>query len=289
MYKNEENLRFILERTIPKDFSTFSNSSNIVKSILFNFARNNDYEMVCSCLKDGIKVEKFESNDSWIMLLSIAKFDINNPVHFPFDEDGDSMIEEEGTPTHVIRLVTRSQWDMSDIEFGEIQSVEGYTDENGEHQTVVKTADGNEVFHKTEPLDLVDGDQMYIRYNENTGLCESIWEETWNGSQPDYYGGPIGGAVIWASELAPIEYFCEGNPFNSNFTYELDLNVKQYYGDDRPKKWHTIDELVYIEMNSSIRYVDQYCITCGSEVPTDKELIDIDENGEVIKCKNCEE
>jgi hypothetical protein len=256
MYKNEENLRFILERTIPNQNSTFCNTSNIAKSILFHFARDNDTEVVCSCLKDGIKIEKFEGNDSWIMLLAITEFDVNNENHIPFDLDDEEDMElyeesirEEGLPTHVIRLVTRTQWDMSDMEFGMIESIEGYTDENGEHHVVTKTTDGNEVFHKTEPLDLVDGDQMYIKYDENTGLCVSIWEEAWNGSQPAYYGGPIGGAVIWASQLAPIEYFCSGNPFSSNFTYELDLNVKQYYGDDKPKKWHTVDELVYIEMN----------------------------------------
>lgn len=40
-------------------------------------------------------------------------------------------------------------------------------------------------------------------------------------------------------------------------------------------------------MSDIINYVDQYCTTCGSEVPTNMELIELDEYGEVIKCTSC--
>lgn len=41
-------------------------------------------------------------------------------------------------------------------------------------------------------------------------------------------------------------------------------------------------------MDDIIKYIDQYCMTCGNEVPTNQELLALDDDGEVIKCTNCE-
>lgn len=114
--------------------------------------------------------------DQWVMSVSVAPY--NPEVHVPWfmtwaEDDEDEMdeararlqglIEDEGTPTHMARVVFRTKWE--------------------------------------EVLELVDGTELYLQIDEDAGTVKSIWEEIWNGNQPDYYGGPIDGAREWVNEL----------------------------------------------------------------------------------------
>lgn len=123
------------------------------------------------------KVDKDEGRVSWVMSVSVAPYNPNLHTPWFIDEDEDEdeiaegrerlqgMIDEEGTPTHMARIVIRSSYD-------------GVGD---------------------EPLILVDGWELYLRVAGDR--VHSIWEEIWNGNQPDYYGGPIDEAIEWVSEL----------------------------------------------------------------------------------------
>lgn len=51
-------------------------------------------------------------------------------------------------------------------------------------------------------LSLVDGFQVYFTIVD--GDIDTIWEEAWQGNQPDYYGGSIEGSMDWCSAIGTV-------------------------------------------------------------------------------------
>jgi hypothetical protein len=170
------------------------------KEALINHLKGDDM-FQHNCLKENVE-EKDNGDDQWIMFVSFREFeaynkDLKNEYFVPYilrndpyyktldnnyKQEADKLYNdfmEEGTPTHVVRFVTRNQfWSVENI-----------------------------------PLQLVDGTQYYIIYNEEDNSITSIWEEAWNGSQPDYYGGPIDEAKLWCEECGEVIYTQLNNPF----------------------------------------------------------------------------
>lgn len=123
---------------------------------------------------------EWSTSDQWVMSISVAPYDseVHNPWFMTWLSPGDEgyeediaegrerlarMTAEEGTPTHMCRVVFRTKWD--------------------------------------EVLELVDGTELYLQVDTESGTVKSIWEEIWDGNQPDYYGGPIPEARQWVNDL----------------------------------------------------------------------------------------
>lgn len=60
------------------------------------------------------------------------------------------------------------------------------------------------VVTQSEDISLVDGVQIYFTVSD--GDIETIWEDAWQGNQPDYYGGSIEGSMGWCSEIGTVAH-----------------------------------------------------------------------------------
>lgn len=96
-----------------------------------------------------------------------------------FKEERENFLSEidENAPIYVTRVVTRWQSDM----------------------------DG--------PLNLVDGTQYYFQYDEEENEIIPVWEDVWEGNQPDYYGGPMDEAKEWVEKCGSIIHGQRLNPY----------------------------------------------------------------------------
>jgi len=163
------------------------------KKALIKHLKSGDVDFEYNGLSNGDE----DNDDQWIMTVSARPFDKNNKEFIPYvlksdpywidgdEEEREEYTEqyesymEEGIPTHIVRFVTRNQFWSTD-------------------QT---------------PLVLVDGTQYYVVFDEENNTIKSIWEDAWEGNQPDYYGGPIDGAMEWCRECGEIFYMQFDNPF----------------------------------------------------------------------------
>lgn len=275
--EGQDKLKFMLERTIP--FS--SRVDPIISSLLFYFAADTDYNFVDNYLVNGNATDSIGGNDSWIQILSVAKFDPKNHILNPFanedDEDEleylESLVADDGFPTHVARVVTRSQWDHGDMEIGTVTSIGGIVKPDGEIEMVTETSDGSN-WMKKEPLDLVDGTHFYFKYDPESQLITPVWTELWEGSQPDYYGGPIPGAMIWASEIGQIQYICDENPF---LEIPEELHYESHYEKDHVSFMYALDQLVELVGDGLQAQMDLMMKGSGVGFEFDAEEINIDD------------
>jgi hypothetical protein len=122
--------------------------------------------------------DNFHCDPTWIRYLSIAPFDPTNEEHI--------------------------HWCMDEVEEGGPLTAELL--EEGMATHVVR------LIQQCEGLELVDGEQIYLRINEESGTVEMLWQ-VWDGNQPSYYGGDLDEGREWVSELSTIVYTQDENPF----------------------------------------------------------------------------
>ena len=114
-----------------------------------------------------LEPEHEDDEMSWIVQATVVTFD-EFLKKYPQDEE-DFKCDSEERPTHVCRLFTQCQF-SPDI----------------------------------EPLNLVDGVNLFFVYNADTNMVKSVYEDIWNGNQPAFFGGSIEDAKAWVSELGEV-------------------------------------------------------------------------------------
>jgi predicted DNA-binding transcriptional regulator YafY len=62
---------------------------------------------------------------------------------------------------------------------------------------------------------------------------------------------------------------------------DLEKNQERHFAVKDMSNVKVMDDIL-----DDIQYVEQYC-QCGAEVPTPFQLVELDDEGEVIKCTNC--